>query len=124
MSRNKRGGGHFRPTFGKPDVGEVSQEESVVSDVLEDEESSPVNAMPDLLREPPGPIDGANPTQGGTPKREEQRRPKFSLEVAANKSVTSRRGQLKSGDEVRESDFTDDVLARLIEIGCVIDSRV
>lgn len=77
----------------------------------------------DLLRQPTGPIDGVAASFGGAPSPVINFRPRHPLTVGPNKSVQSARGRLKQGDEVLETDFSAATLARLIEIGCVIDGR-
>lgn len=78
---------------------------------------------PDLLRDDDGKKSGEDVSVGGPPKPVTNFRPKHPLTMGPNKSVMSRRGRLNQGDEVRETDFDTETLNRLIEIGCVLDSR-
>lgn len=129
-SRRRRGVG--RSAEPKEEAEDTAAESVEASEPSEEKSEQPEPEKPvekeesnraDLLREPKGPIDGAGESFGGPPPPAVARPPKHPLTMGPNKSVASRRGQLNDGDEVRESDFDEKTLARLIEIGCVIDNR-
>jgi hypothetical protein len=97
--------------------------EESASEEVEDAKEEAGAKLPDLLREPEGPMDGANPTQGGPPPQVVNFHPKHPLTIGANKSVLSKRGRLRQGEEVRDTDFDPETLEHLLKIKCVVRGK-
>lgn len=69
-------------------------------------------------------VDGADDGTGGPPKAKPGPKPsRFPLSIAPRKAITSDRGILSDGAQVRVDDFAPELLEDLIARGFIIDQR-